>query len=1105
MPAIPLPAPAQVRQISAQVGAPQSEATSEAFGGAAGTALEGLGGAIGALGQSIGEYAAKQKGKADELASATSLANSSFAPTANDITINYPDPTGKGLPETMQTAYLKWTNDQYEADIKSGMSLEAAQQAKLSRLRQAPGYTTTAANDAIKMANSNQVMASDQAAATQLADIRVHGQTSQAQIFQREKTFYDQTDKRTDISQEQKAVLKKNFSDNAAIARIQAGMEAATKSPTGIADLAALRREVESEFYTSRLDPKHLELQLNALDSAQKTMVEQQNAKLTSQLDLLNDRADKAVIPREEINAAFQLHEGLAGSITPEVERKYNEIMTKQSFYVAHNGQSSTMITAAKNAVENGQPPAGGAPLAGGGILRSAPAGTRPLAENDPRLAPVRTADGRTFMVDKRFQRNFQGFISDYEKAGGVLGPNTGTLGERPNNGSYHPIGGAIDVNQVGRGKRAGGVTLPLAVEDQIAAKWGLRSGNHFADNDNGHFDAGAIGGRGGGGAGGRIGPSGGGLNFIGALGHFESSNTNVTNPEMTSSGNARGWLQITDDTWKEFGGLATGYKTAQDAPYAVQVQIGSKIPMGRWAKVTLDKMRAAGFTIDPNKTMGENAAANGSTLAGGSGASDGAIPQAPRTAEQQIQIETADKMLAARNAGIASDPVSTMAQGPNGMPIAILDSPEGYAQRAKDYAAIKQIEPTANKPLTINEAAEKGDLMESNDTAAKVAFAGMVARWPQQMQDEMWKQIGEAHPFAAAAGRLYANGKGDLANSAFDGKTAMDEAQKGGSGTLWEPAANKWMQANMDAIMRGVDPSRIAGLQQIIKGVYASKYGLGQDLNAQNLQTVAEAVTGGTFDKVNGMSTIVPKGTNGAMFEAALRAPTLNMTDLSVTQTPPMAEDRKSHELVQVPPWDIANGHPIAIGDDNYKFMDNDGGLWHTKGPQGAQIYIAHLDAPTITKLASDATLSGASADPALTPGAPAAATAGAASEDNNPYFGSGFEPPPAPATPAAREFVTRPDTPIITQPPITPPAVQPTPAASVTGGVTIGGPVPPMGNVNADMTVKRGVDLEKIYQSNAKTFGDILKRNGASDDQVRRSVEEYIQNMRSHEANRQ
>ena len=57
--------------------------------------------------------------------------------------------------------------------------------------------------------------------------------------------------------------------------------------------------------------------------------------------------------------------------------------------------------------------------------------------------------------LDARFAQNFQGFINDYEKAGGQIGPDSGTLGERPNNASGHPIGAAIDINQIRRGVRS--------------------------------------------------------------------------------------------------------------------------------------------------------------------------------------------------------------------------------------------------------------------------------------------------------------------------------------------------------------------------------------------------------------------------------------------------------------------------------------------------------------------------------------------------------------------------------------------------------------------------------------------------------------------------
>ena len=125
---------------------------------------------------------------------------------------------------------------------------------------------------------------------------------------------------------------------------------------------------------------------------------------------------------------------------------------------------------------------------AGGSGGIAAPAGT-PIARTG--LATVTAASGRKFQVDQRFAQNFQGFINDYEKAGGQLGPDTGTLGSRPHNASGHPIGAAIDINQIGRGvrSRAGrGTSLDPKVEDELAKKWGMVSGNQWRSNDQGHF-----------------------------------------------------------------------------------------------------------------------------------------------------------------------------------------------------------------------------------------------------------------------------------------------------------------------------------------------------------------------------------------------------------------------------------------------------------------------------------------------------------------------------------------------------------------------------------------------------------------------------------------
>ncbi len=104
-------------------------------------------------------------------------------------------------------------------------------------------------------------------------------------------------------------------------------------------------------------------------------------------------------------------------------------------------------------------------------------------------LAEVRTSRGRTFKVAAWARENFQRFVDNYEKAGGDLGPDTGTLGTRPGNRSYHPLGRAIDINQIGYGIRSRrGGTLPREVEDRLAEDAGLWPGSRF--NDAGHFEA---------------------------------------------------------------------------------------------------------------------------------------------------------------------------------------------------------------------------------------------------------------------------------------------------------------------------------------------------------------------------------------------------------------------------------------------------------------------------------------------------------------------------------------------------------------------------------------------------------------------------------------
>lgn len=137
-------------------------------------------------------------------------------------------------------------------------------------------------------------------------------------------------------------------------------------------------------------------------------------------------------------------------------------------------------------AVGPSSPGSTGPASAGGRGGITAPAGTAIARQG---LATVTTPSGKQFKVDARYAENFKGFLADYEKAGGVLGPDTGTLGSRPANASGHPIGTAIDINQIGYGIRSRrGVSLPPEVEDELAKKWGLVSGHQWRRPDTGHF-----------------------------------------------------------------------------------------------------------------------------------------------------------------------------------------------------------------------------------------------------------------------------------------------------------------------------------------------------------------------------------------------------------------------------------------------------------------------------------------------------------------------------------------------------------------------------------------------------------------------------------------
>lgn len=131
---------------------------------------------------------------------------------------------------------------------------------------------------------------------------------------------------------------------------------------------------------------------------------------------------------------------------------------------------------------------------------------------------------------------------------------------------------------------------------------------------------------------------------LLGALLQNESGGRNILQGDIGDINNrtgdlAKGYFQITDATWRDFGGLATGYSRAIDAPYEVQAQVAGNIPLKRWGPNTIKAMQATGKPIDLNMTLGQNLAAQGESF--GTAPSGGAT-HAASVASPQDAIDAA-------------------------------------------------------------------------------------------------------------------------------------------------------------------------------------------------------------------------------------------------------------------------------------------------------------------------------------------------------------------------------------------------------------------------------------------------------------------------------
>jgi hypothetical protein len=472
--------------------------------------------------------------------------------------------------------------------------------------------------------------------------------------------------------------------------------------------------------------------------------------------------------------------------------------------------------------------------------------------------------------------------------------------------------------------------------------------------------------------------------------------------------------------------------------------------------------------------------------------------PNQPLTASQHNVIEVIDKKAAVMDAALKDNPMKYASEQLR-MPIVPLTAEGGFTERAKLYAAAQAQYGTAaaDKPLLPEDVTALSNLLASNNPDQMNRVWASLDTWSPPMQKAAYKQLQQTDPFGATAGRLYANGKKDIANTAVQGHKALMDLKLQNADAAWATDSKKWFEENMLPIMRGiVEPELSAGLKSVADAVYAVKYGTDKALIPEAYQQVMEQVVGRKFDFVNESPVAVPPGTNGPALEAAL--PVLDMTAISTTHTKPQAEDHVTGVLADITPYAQSRMLPIWLGDDSYAFMDPDGGLLHTIDNEGnGQIYKATLTASVINEAAARAAAAGVDVERA-----PDAAP-------------SGFRPPgqlfgypegytgEAPAEPPATRAIEAPPAPGV-EPPA--PGV-PTPAEAVRGSASGEARVGRSQQFEVDPEAKRramepkapGAPLapaigltqkegpwtpaeEKALEEYADNYRDVLLRNGAS-----------------------
>ena len=157
----------------------------------------------------------------------------------------------------------------------------------------------------------------------------------------------------------------------------------------------------------------------------------------------------------------------------------------------------------------------------------------------------------------------------------------------------------------------------------------------------------------------------------------------------------AKGYFQITNATWAQFGGLSTGYTQANAAPYAVQLQVAQNIPIARWGPDTTNALQAAGYgtatgsvgrsttlgqyMANNNETGSQTVAADGSTVTGsGSTLANGPVDNASGATPASGSTDPLGSSVTQNPSGTSSTTSTGTAQG---APIQTALQPEEVSQ----------------------------------------------------------------------------------------------------------------------------------------------------------------------------------------------------------------------------------------------------------------------------------------------------------------------------------------------------------------------------------------------------------------------------------------